>query len=104
MDGDSGLGQLADAGASWIRLPIPWAAIEPSNTTPEAYNWSGLDASVSNAKDRGFQLILTLTGQPSWAAVYPQGPVTDTEDIEEFLGAVVERYDGDGTADAPGSP
>jgi hypothetical protein len=104
LDGDSGLGQLVDAGASWIRLPIPWAAIEPSNTTPEAYNWSGLDAWVSNAKDRGSQLILTLTGQPSWAAVYPQGPVTDTEDIEEFLGAVVERYDGDGTADAPGSP
>jgi hypothetical protein len=59
---------------------------------------------VSNATGRDIELILTVSGQPSWAAVYRQGPVTDTDDIKEFLGAVVERYDGDGLRDAPGSP
>lgn len=104
LDGDSGLEELTDAGANWIRLHISWGSIEPSNTTPENYNWSRLDASVIDATDRNVELILTLAGQPAWAAVYPQGPVTDTKDIEEFLGALVERYDGDGVADAPGSP
>jgi hypothetical protein len=104
LDTDNGFGQIADAGANWVRVPISWSGIEPSNTTPENYSWSGLDASVSNATEERVQLILTLGGQPSWAAVYTQGPVTDTADIEEFFGAVVERYDGDGVDDAPGSP
>ena len=104
LDRNNGFGEIADAGASWVRVPISWQRIEPSNTTPENYNWSGLDASVSNAAGEGVKLILTLAGQPSWVAVYAQGPVTDTADIEEFLGAVVERYDGDGVDDAPGSP
>jgi hypothetical protein len=32
------------------------------------------------------------------------GPVTDVADLTEFMGAAVERYDGDGFNDAPGSP
>jgi hypothetical protein len=32
------------------------------------------------------------------------GPVTDVADLQEFMGALVERFDGDGVADAPGSP
>ncbi len=104
LDEASGFGEISAAGATWIRLPVSWGAIEPSNTTPEYYNWSGLDASVSRAAEEGVELILTLNGQPSWAAVYAQGPVTDTADIVEFFGAMVERYDGDGVDDAPGSP
>ena len=104
LDSNNGFGEIAGAGASWVRVPISWRGIEPSDTRPEDYDWSGLDASVSNATEEGVELILTLGGQPSWVAVYAQGPVTDTEDIEEFFGAVVERYDGDGMNDAPGSP
>ncbi len=104
LGGDSGFEQIADAGANWVRLPASWGAIEPSNTTPENYNWSRLDAEVSYAAGEGVELILTLCCQPSWAAVYDQGPVTDTADIVEFFGALVERYDGDGVDDAPGSP
>jgi hypothetical protein len=32
------------------------------------------------------------------------GPVYNMADFQEFLGALVERYDGDGHNDAPGSP
>ena len=98
------LDEIADAGARWIRVPISWRSIEPTDTTPANYHWSGLDASVANAEAEGVQLILTLGGQPSWAAILPEGPVTNTEDILEFAGALVERYDDDGVDDAPGSP
>lgn len=104
LNSDSGLAEIADAGATWIRMPISWRTIEPTNTRPEYYSWSALDASVSNAAERGVELILTLAGQPSWAAAYEQGPVTNTQDLVEFFSALVERYDGDGVDDAPGSP
>ena len=103
-DASSGLTQAADAGDRWIRVPLSWASIEPTNTTPESYDWSGLDLSVTNTVQEDIELILTIAGQPSWAAVYQQGPVTNTTDLLEFVGALVERYDGDGVNDAPGLP
>jgi len=103
-NGSNGLTWATDAGARWIRVPLSWAAIEPANTTPQNYNWSGLDISVTNARQAGIELILTIAGQPAWAATYQQGPVTNTADLVEFVGALVERYDGDGMDDAPGSP
>jgi hypothetical protein len=60
--------------------------------------------SVTNAAQEGIELMLTIGGQPSWAATYPMGPVTDTADLLEFVGALAERYDGDGVDDAPSSP
>ena len=104
LSAGNGLTRARDAGTRWIRVPLSWAAIEPANTTPQNYNWSGLDVSVTNARQAGIELILTIAGQPAWAAAYQQGPVTDTADLVEFVGALVERYDGDGTGDAPGSP
>ncbi len=100
----TGLPQASDAGIRWIRMPISWADIEPANTSPVHYNWSGLDQSVTNAVQEDIELILTIGGQPTWAAIYPMGPVTNTADLVEFVGALVERYDGDGVSDAPGSP
>jgi hypothetical protein len=104
LNASQGLTQATDAGTRWIRVPISWASIEPANTTPDNYDWSGLDPSVANAVQEDIELILTLTDQPSWAAVYEQGPVTNTADLLEFVGTLVERYDGDGVDDASGSP
>jgi streptogramin lyase len=104
LNAHDGFHEIADAGARWIRRPLSWESIEPDDTTPDNYNWANLDATVNSAVQREVNLILTLSGQPSWAATYPAGPVTDTADIIEFVGAVVERYDADGTDDAPGSP
>lgn len=104
LNNNTGLRYAAEARARWIRFPIAWSAVEPINTTPPNYNWSGIDSSVSNAIANEINLIMTISGQPAWAAVYPMGPVTNTADLQEFMGALVERYDGDGVDDAPGSP
>jgi len=99
----TGLSEVAAAGARWIRAPISWDSAEPVNCTPDQYNWAAIDAQVRALTDEGIEPLLTLGGNPSWAAIYPMGPVTDLADLQEFMGALVERFDGDGYKDAPGS-
>ena len=100
----TGLDKVAGAGASWIRVPVSWASAEPVDRTPDQYNWRAIDAQVYALTGEGIEPLLTLSGNPSWAASYPMGPVADLADLQEFMGALVERFDGDGYQDAPGSP
>lgn len=104
MYGTSGLDKIADAGARWIRLPISWESVEPTDRMPDQYNWASIDATVQSLTNEGIEPLLTLGGNPDWAAIYPMGPVTDLADLQQFMGALVERFDGDGYEDAPGSP
>ncbi len=93
-------------GVEWIRLPIFWSQIEPVNTTPEHYQWGKWDSFLLYANQHHMNVILTFTGNPEWAATFPAGPIdrTDISELEEFFGAMVERYNGNGFEDAPGSP
>jgi hypothetical protein len=100
----TGLTEAAAAGVRWIRAPIAWASAEPADCTPDQYNWAAIDAQVRALTDEGIEPLVTLGGNPPWAATYPMGPVTDVADLQEFVGALVERFDGDGYEDAPGSP
>jgi len=88
----NGWGQAIEAGVRSVRVPAAWAGVEPVNTTPDNYRWAGLDAAIQFASDAGIQLILTIDGNPSWAAASASGPVTNTADLQEFVGAAVARY------------
>jgi len=94
------------ARVSWVRWPIHWASIESTNTTPDNFDWSSIDASIANTSHANLQIIGTLSGNPSWAATLANGPIdiAPLSEFAEFVAAVVERYDGDGNQDAPGSP
>jgi hypothetical protein len=94
------------AHVSWIRQPIGWSSIEPSNTTPNHYQFDWLDTQIGAFRASGLNLILTIDGNPSWAATFTNGPIdkVDIREFVEFMAAMVERYDGDGSQDAPGSP
>lgn len=99
---------LIDSGASWLRVAFSWYLIEPENVDPSAYNWASADlfTSAARADSGGLTMIVTIGGNPEWASDYRNGPL-DPEDLSsyvEFVEAVVERYDGDGIDDAPGSP
>lgn len=99
-----GLARLARA--SWVRWPVSWREIEPNNVGPDQYKWTGVDAAISSATLSGHRLIVTIGSNPAWAATYPQGPIDKVglSEFAEFVGELVERYDGDGHRDAPGSP
>ena len=91
---------------TWVRLPVYWESIEPNDTTPEQYNWTFYDNQFMAASASGFQVIATISNNPPWASGTDGGPVYPERqnDFLEFIAALVERYDGDGVDDAPGSP
>jgi len=84
---------IAKMGAGWIRIPLYWSQIEPVNTTPTNYQWpADLGEGLVQLSTKNMKVILTLGGNPSWAADYPAGPVHDTDDLKEFMVAAVKHY------------
>jgi hypothetical protein len=94
---------LQRSGATWVREPIEWSAVEPNNVPASQYAWGAVDHALSGAKDGCFNLIATVGGAPSWAASGPRSPIYPEKlgEFRQFVGALVERYDGDGIADGP---
>ncbi len=91
-----GLTRVLESQTTWVRYPVFWSGIEPTNTTPDKYNWAATDASLLAARDSNLKLIVTLGGNPSWATPSGQhgygGPVQNIADLQEFVGAIVARY------------
>lgn len=102
------ISDLIDSNASWLRVATLWRMAEPENTTPANYNWDAVDRpfAAANRDVWGGKVIGTIQQAPDWAAQKPDGPLNGANylDFAEFVRAVVERYDGDGIDDAPGSP
>ncbi|WP_322798540.1 beta-galactosidase, partial [Thermoflexus sp.] len=96
-----GLARMQEAGAKWVVTTLSWQAIEPQRGQRD---WTAFDEKVQNAQAAGMQVFVLFMNNPSWAAPYPDGPVTNTQDLEAFLTAAAERYNADGVDDAPGSP
>jgi virginiamycin B lyase len=106
VDSAHGLQEMVDADAQWLRLMIQWSQVEPADTTPANFKWLTYDTWFKNLYEAGILPVVTIQGNPEWAALHGGGPVypEHMDDFLEFVGALVERYDGDGIADAPGSP
>lgn len=92
-----------DLGATWIRNQLEWGAVEPADVAPAQYNWAVADATVAAAVDSCMNVVLTHLSSPAWAASKPEGPINQAAlpDFAEYMGALAERYDGDGVDDAP---
>ncbi len=94
-------GQVMDAaqelGVTWIKQEISWAAMEP---TQGSINWETLDAVVTDVRNRGFFLLLSVRNAPDWARTTTEGngPPDDYADFAQFMGAVAARYQGQGIA------
>ena len=98
---DAGLKKMEDAGAKWVTTSFSWAAVERNKGN---YDWSSFDVKAQNAQAAGMELFVLFTSNPSWAAALPGGPVTNTQDLVDFVTLMVERYDCDGQDDAEGHP
>jgi hypothetical protein len=97
----SGLEKMEEAGSAWVTTMLHWSSIE---SAPGSYDWSGFDEKAQNARAAAMEPFVLFTGNPSWAAALPGGPVTDTQDLVDFVSIMAERYDGDGLDDAPNHP
>ena len=106
------LSQLADlarqAGAAWTREELVWDLIEPNDDDFRPV----YDSTIDLARQKGFGIIGMLLTTPGWArdpSCRPTReaywcPPADVAEYAEFAAWMVERYDGDGRNDAPGSP
>ncbi|NTW97417.1 MAG: polymerase, partial [Oscillochloris sp.] len=117
-----------DLGARYARIQAPWEDIEIHArgdfedrrnlaTLGAVSAWAKYDRIVAAANAAGVELIMRLERPPGWARpkalASPEfqagmlldgnstGPPDDAADYARFVGAVVERYDGDGVDDAP---
>ena len=111
MYGSTGFGSpyydsMLGTGGDWVRVQVSWSDVEPANTSPSGYKWKSADANVSAAVDACKRIIVSIVSAPDWAATSPDSVIDKAlpPDLQEFLFALVERYDGDGIADAPGAP
>lgn len=109
--GDAGtratwFGKAKRARADIVRIDISWRQVAPGiepldPTNPAAYNWGPVPAAVAQAKARGLDVMLAVSGAPSWAegpnrAGYaPPGTWRpDAEKFGEFARALARQFQG----------
>jgi len=83
------------SGAGWIHLGIEWRQLAPSETTPVSeYDWEPFDGVMNTARLYDLRVLVTLGGNPCWAASFSRGPVNrvDFSRFVEYVAAVVARY------------
>jgi len=89
------LPRVQAAGFTSIRTLLYWRDVEPTNTTPEAYDWSKYDRRLQDYRGFGLEPVITIVGYPSWAVRYYCGggllPGMDAE-WQQFVRALVRRY------------
>jgi outer membrane protein assembly factor BamB len=89
-DLDVQIARAAGLQASWVSLPVVWAAVEPSKGQ---YDFAGLDTAIDLAAESGLRPLLVVRDTPAWAAgedLLPREPA----DLARFLGALAARYQG----------
>ena len=93
------------AGAQWTQEELSWALTEPTNNQFNPI----YDSSLQVAHHAGLNVIGMLITTPAWARdAQCSGnyfcPPSNPAEFGAWAGWMAERYDGDGIADAPGSP
>lgn len=100
-----------ETGASFVRLVVDWpdiapknrpASWQPDNPADSHYNWSYLDAGVTEAVQAGLNPVLLVDGAPTWAqrCTPPPGLQAtalcdpDPAALASFASAAARRYSG----------
>jgi len=89
-----------ELGASWVRIPIYWKDLQPTENTP--IDWDALDAGFQRLADNGLRPIVDIYQIPTWSAMehptlhdHPTcGPVRPDKmaAYTGFLQELVRRY------------
>ncbi|MEA2299901.1 MAG: hypothetical protein QOE44_436 [Solirubrobacteraceae bacterium] len=99
------LRQLDQLGVRALRVVLLWNNVAPSPdaatrpgfdaTDPSAYHWGQYDDVLAAARERGWQVLLTVSGPvPRWATAGGVDHVTrpDAQEFQAFMTAVGRRY------------
>jgi len=113
---ESSLSLMEQAGIGWVRVTWAWKDMQPQ--AGDSFDYAHLDAVAASAAQHHVQILPILLAIPGWASSAPAAlkaekgnlsPVDHYRPINlndwlNYVRNVVERYDGDGIDDAPGSP
>jgi hypothetical protein len=88
-------GVMTRAGVESVRLPLFWAAMQPSPDGPIDFSVS--DRVIGGAAARGLRVLPTVLTAPAWAELRPgtaynASPPRDPATYAAFLTALVHRY------------
>ncbi len=86
-----GAQEMTEAGASWTNVHLHWSDVE---SQAGQYNWARWDGILTAATAHGYQVIVTIGGNPSWAADTACGPIRqdNLQAFADFLTAAAARY------------
>lgn len=104
-DQGKNLDGMVDVGAGWVRLSgaagVIWDLVEKKRGE---YDWLKTDDLISRFYNKDIDILVTIGPAnniyKSQRGYYP----SDIDAYNTFILKAVERYDGDGIDDAPGSP
>lgn len=90
------LGQVESLGLGWVKQQVQWAHFEGN---PGQMDWSGYDAVVDAANQRGIKVMLSVVDAPRWSRTYfddnvEGAPPDDLTLVADFMRRLVERYQG----------
>ena len=104
--------RIRAAGATVVRLVLPWEAVAPAwpaagfdaaNPDDPAYSWGRFDDDVRTAAASGLDVLAVVVGAPPWAQDRPpEAPPNDASwrvrptDLAAFARAAASRYAGRG--------
>jgi hypothetical protein len=101
------LDEIQGLGVKWLRVVLYWRSVAPdakSATAPSfdesgqaGYDWSTYDRVISEARARGLNVLVTISGPvPRWATASRRDQVTkpSAARFERFVTAVGNRYRG----------
>jgi hypothetical protein len=107
---DSALGEIAGLGARSLRVVLYWHRVAPARdsrvrpafdaTDPAAYDWGQYAPLLAAAKERGWPVLLTVSGPvPRWATNGARDTLTrpSPNEFRKFVTAVGRRF-GDSVA------
>src|SRR5919198_4040863 len=99
--------RMRDAGATYTRLALDWAAVAPTapahaeDPNDPAYHWASFDDGLQHAIAAGLEPIVMLYNAPLWAerngtyaSIFPGAGDPDPAAIGAFARAAGERYSG----------
>ncbi|HET6864311.1 MAG TPA: hypothetical protein VFH80_00230 [Solirubrobacteraceae bacterium] len=102
--------RAVEEGASIVRINVIWSQVAPSvrpasfapaDPSSPGYNWTAVDAAVRALSGQGLQVLLNITGAPTWAegpsppaGVSPGSWRPDPRQFASFATAAALRYDG----------
>lgn len=92
--GSRDLQMIRDAGFTWCKVNFGWRDIE--GAAKGAFDWSHTDWIVETANNENIDLLVRIDHQPQWTGGgFPtNGPPDKTQDLVDFLTAIVSRYKG----------